>query len=463
MASLKRRLIWTLLVFTLLVWLASAAIIFLSGSRALRDQIDQQLEQYVHLVTYISRIFARQIDEGLPLYESWGDNPLDQLRQRPMVVDSADTGGLSPAVNIWLNDNLIAVMDNSPQFEQPTAEGYSFIDSAGGSGRWRVLTHYDEVSELWIRVGVEFSAARRSMLATLARELWPLIIILPLTIAVLYLGVSRGLVPLQVLARQISQRKAGLLDPVVTEGVPREVGSVVAEINKLLQRLAFALEGEQRFTANAAHELLTPLAAIKAEVQLCQRQLTDASSIEMMRRIAQRVDRASHSVEQLLTLARVDPDAPVYTGKVHLRQLVVEVLADTAHLAVDRGLVVELHDGQDCVVDGNEEALAILLRNLLGNAFRYASDGSTVHVQVRRAEGVELEICNDCAPLSVEEFTHLCDRFYRVPGSAGLGTGLGLSIVSRIVDQHGAVFITEPGADGAGFCARVTFDPLDAS
>lgn len=457
MSSLKRRLIWTLLSLTLLLWLLMAAISFVSISQALQQQVDRQLEHYSHLVTYISRIFARQIDEGLPLYESWSENPLEQLRKRPMVVAGPGTDGLTPAVNIWLNDRLIAVMAGSPQFAQPRAGGFTYIDHGDNGLRWRVLTRYDEVSELWIRVGVEISAARRAILGTLGRKLWPLIILLPLTVAVMYLGVSRGLMPLNALARQISRRKPGLLDPVESSDVPQEVQGLVAALNRLLQRLAKALEAEQRFTANAAHELLTPLAAIKTEVQVCQRQLDDERGAAMLSRIGQRVDRASHTVEQLLTLARVDPEAPLAVQPIALRRLLVELLAETAHLAADRQLRVELAEGDEVTLSGNPEGLATLLRNLLVNAFRYASDDSVVAISLAADDRTELTICNDCRPLSAEEFAKLDDRFYRVPGSTGLGAGLGLSIVKRIADQHGASFSMAPRDERGGFCARVTF------
>lgn len=290
---------------------------------------------------------------------------------------------------------------------------------------------------------------------------------IPLTIAVLYLGVSRGLIPLNNLAQQISRRKPGLLDPIEMDNVSIEISGLVTSINELMQYQAYALESEQRFTANAAHELMTPLAAIKAEVQLCQRLLRDEQGTAMLQRISQRVDRASHSVEQLLILARLDPDARVASSRVQLRALLVEVLADTAHLAADRQLEIALVDEEDCQVLGNKEALAILLRNLLNNAFRYASDDSIVHIRLSAANPVagapvagtpvELEICNDCSALPAVEFSHLLDRFYRVPGSVGMGAGLGLSIVSRIADLHHADFSVSPHADGTGFCANLIF------
>jgi len=242
------------------------------------------------------------------------------------------------------------------------------------------------------------------------------------------------------------------------DNVPIEISGLVTSINELMQYQAYALESEQRFTANAAHELMTPLAAIKAEVQLCQRLLSDEQGTAMLQRISQRVDRASHSVEQLLILARLDPDARVASSPVQLRALLIEVLADTAHLAADRRLEIALVDDEDCQVSGNKEALAILLRNLLNNAFRYASDHSTVHIRLSATNPVELEICNDCPALPAAEFSHLLDRFYRVPGSVGMGAGLGLSIVSRIADLHHADFSVSPHANGTGFCASLIFN-----
>ena len=456
-ASLKQRLILILLGLTLFVWLASAVVTYFSVGRALQQQVDQELELYSHLVTYISRVFARQIDEGLPLYETWSDHGLEQLRQNPMVVDAAGTGGLSPAVNIWLNNRMIATMEGSPAFARPEQEGFSYLEPANIDGRWRVLTRYDQVSDLWIRVGVEFGPARRAMLLTLYREFWPLLLVLPLTVLALYLGVNRGLLPLNNLAQQVSHRKPGLLDPVATAGVPTEVAGVVDAINRLLVRLESALEGERRFTANAAHELMTPLAAIKTEVQLCQKQLGEDAGESMLKRIGQRVDRASHAVEQLLVLARLDPDSALPDTTVDLRRLLQDVLLDTAHLAADRDLQVDLPATDRCDIRGREKSLAILLSNLLANAFRYATRGSRVEISLEGEQPVTLAVCNACKTLSSDEFSRLTERFYRVPGSDGSGTGLGLSIVSRIVEQHGARLEIGPGEDGSGFCARIRF------
>ncbi|RLQ23453.1 HAMP domain-containing protein [Seongchinamella sediminis] len=456
--SLQQRLTWILLSLTLFAWIGSAVVTYVYANRVLLGQVDRQLGQYADLVNYITRVFERQLAEGQPLYEAWSGHDYDQAHLQPIVIETPVSTGLAPAINVWEQQNRIAVLAGSPLFERPTREGLSNRELAGGGGQWRLLSMRDESTGLWVQVGIELGAARQDMIATLGRAFLPLLIVVPLTIAVLYLGVARGLRPLKNLASQISSRKPGLLDPVATADVPSELDSVVSALNSLLARLAAAMESEQRFTANAAHELLTPLAAIKTEVQLCQRQLGEEPAAAMLTRITQRVDRAAHTVEQLLTLARLDPEAPLDRAPLELRALLTEALADTAHLAADKQLTVALEEGPAIQLEGNAEALAIMLRNLLVNAFKYSGGRDEVSIALRQ-QGPEivLEVCNDCEPLSAAEHAQLGRRFYRVPGSAGQGAGLGLSIVARIALLHGARVATGPGEGGRGFCARVNF------
>ncbi len=456
-ASLQQRLTIILLALTLFAWIGSAGVTYFYANRVLLEQVDRQLGQYADLVNYITRVFERQLAQGQPLYEAWSGHDYDLAHLEPILIEGIVTEGLAPAINIWEKQSRIAVLAGSPLFERPDTEGLVDRELKDGQGHWRLLSKRDENSGLWIQVGIEMGAARRDMLGTLGSAFMPLLIVLPLTVALLYLGVARGLLPLRNLAGQIARRKTGLLDPVDTQKVPRELNSVVLSLNELLSRLAQAMDAEQRFTANAAHELLTPLAAIKTEVQLCQRQLKTEPAAGMLARITQRVDRATHTVEQLLTLARLDPGAPVVVAPVELRGLLIETLADTAHLAAERGLVVDLEEGDAIPIQANAEALAIMFRNLLVNAFRYSSGDPVVSIRLKLAGEVSLEICNDCEPLSSAEHQQLAERFYRIPGSAGLGAGLGLSIATRISELHGASIVTSPGDQGRGFCVRVSF------
>ncbi|TXS93952.1 hypothetical protein FV139_10025 [Parahaliea maris] len=461
MRSLRRRLTWILLGLILFSWIGSAVVTVFYAGRVLVAQVDRQLEQYAGLVSYISDVFERQLDAGLPLPEPWLDEHLRAQHSEPLVMDGA--GGVenevAPALNVWLDGRLLAVFEDSPRFPMPEQPGFSFRRLGHDGSHWRLYSRLDPEVGLWIVVGIDMDQARWSMLGTLARVLFPLLIIVPLTLVILYFGVQRGLRPLRLLTEQIGRRSPQALEPVQVRAVPIEVKPVIAALNALLERLATALESEQRFTANAAHELTTPLAAIKAEVQLCQRLLEDDKARGMLDRIAARVDRAHHTVEQLLTLARLDPDRPQETERVNLEHLVREVVAETAHLAPERQLGINTEGVEPVSMTGSREALSILLRNLLTNALRYASQGSEVVVALATMDSgeVELRISNDCEPLSDDEFERLAQRFFRVPGSPGSGAGLGLSIVERVAALHRAQLSTGAGQDGRGFVARVRF------
>jgi len=462
--SLKRRLLWILLGLILFTWVSSTVVTGFYASRVLLAQVDRQLEQYADLVNYITQVFERQLDQGLPVGEPRLTEDFLRSNNQPIVIDNSSASGASPALNIWLDEQLLAVLEDSPRFERPDQTGFSFRFPHGEHSHWRLLTRRDHSSGLWTVVGIDLDQARWSLLGSLARVLFPLLIILPLTLVVLYFGVERGLLPLKSLASQISRRNPQLLDPIETDAVPVELAPVVAALNDLLERLASALESEQRFTANAAHELTTPLAAIKTEVQLCQRLLTEPDGQVMLERIASRVDRAHHSVEQLLTLARLDPDSPLPLTRLSLDGLLLDIVAETAHFAADRSLDVTVKEFQPVEIMGSEEALAILMRNLLVNAFRYASVDSTVCISLTHpGERATLTVSNDCEPLAMEEFRNLPQRFYRVPGSSGVGAGLGLSIVTRVAARHGATFTAGPLAAERGFQAAVTFAAIQAS
>lgn len=450
--SIRRRLLSILLGVLLLSWVGSAVVTAFHASRVLLAQVDSQLEQYADLVSYITRVFERQLEQGLPVGEPGLSSALEAGFPEPMVVDNTAASGVSPALNVWHEGRLMAVLRDSPRFARPRHSGYAFARSPDGSGHWRLLSREDEPTGLQIVVGIDVNRARRDLWASLGRVLFPLVVILPLTLVVLYFGVNRGLLPLRALAEQIGRRHPRALEPLRPAVVPTELEPVVAELNELLRRLDHALEAETRFTANAAHELTTPLAAIKAEVQLCQRrQRDDPPARAMLERIAARVDRAHHTVEQLLTLARLDPESAPPGAAVALDALLREVLAETAHLAVARGLALQTEDIAPARVAGSEEALAILLRNLLGNAFRYASEGTAVRVSLARSgDRVTLVIANDCPPLSPEDFRRIKQRFYRVPGSNGPGAGLGLSIAERVAGLHGAEFRVRPDSGGRG-------------
>ena len=462
-ASLRRRLVLILLALTLGTWLVSVIVTALLARQLIDRQIDRQLTHYMDMAHHSTgTIFGNP--EISNYYLQMNRDVASQ--QGPTRVEGFGTHGRDQATNIWFDDRPVLVGAEAPQFPQPDEEGFIdwAVDNGPDSSVWRVLYRHDQEHGIWLAVGIDKAYAVNLGGVTVLRAISPLLVILPVTVAILLWGVRRGLRPLDQLAITIEARKPQLLDPIDTEGVPIELAPVVVSLNRLLDRLQRALASESRFTANAAHELQTPLAAIKAEVQRYQRQAADAGSHDMLDRIAARVSRATTTVTQLLTLARLDPDQDFHREPVNLNRLVIDAVAEEGGLAVDRGLDVRVPEERELLVQGHPEWLKILVRNLVANAFKYSPEKGLVDISLQGKPGVaRLRVANDCEPIADEERQRLTDRFYSQPGNTTAGVGLGLSIVARIAELHGAELRLAALREGRGFVVEVDFvDPVDS-
>jgi two-component system sensor histidine kinase QseC len=245
---------------------------------------------------------------------------------------------------------------------------------------------------------------------------------------------------LQRLRQALLKRDTQTLKPVSLPDTPQEVQPMLDALNDLLQRLAQRMETERRFTADAAHELRTPIAAIRAQAQVA---LTSASNDQVRQHALQDTllgcDRASRVVEQLLTLARVDGPQDVVSEPFRLDQLAQHILADLAPEALRRGQTLELLAPDALQVNGQSTLWHILLRNLVDNALRYSPDGAVVRIQIERmARGQVTVTVQDSGPgLSPADTARLGERFFRVLGTVATGSGLGWSIVRHIAAlQH---------------------------
>jgi len=459
--SLRRRLILILLALTLVTWLVAVVITALLAQQLIVRQVERQLIQYMDMAQHsVGLIF------GTPeLKRYYMENaPARYSRDGKTRLPGFGTRGREQATNIWFDSGQLLIGELAPAFPDPVRDGF-ITWREEGEGRsenesavWRVLYRQAPETGIWLAVGVDLDHATGIGTVTFLRAVLPLLVILPLTVGILLWGVRRGLRPLDRLARSIEVRKPQALEAIDPEGVPAEIGPVVVALNGLLDRLRRALESESRFTANAAHELQTPLAAIKAEVQRYQRQATDAESRKMLERISARVSRATTTVTQLLTLARLDPEQEFQRAHIDLSELVIDAIAEEGATAVDRGLDIRVPRDSPLRVTGHPEWLKILVRNLLANAFRYSPAGGVVDVSLhRQPDGVLLRIANDCDPIPEEQRRRLADRFYTLPGNHAGGVGLGLSIVQRIAGLHGASLRLDPWQDGRGFIAEVVF------
>ncbi len=460
--SLRRRLIVILMGLILAIWLISVVVTAMIAQQMTARQMERQLTHYMDMSEHtLTNILG---DRAIADYF--------QRRSRPVGSDPHVTRmegfgsqGNEQATNLWFGKSQILIGKNAPQFPPPESEGMitTRLKQGGDGSLWRILYRYSPEFGVWQAAGIDMERVQNLGDVTFWRVILPLLIILPVTAGILFWGVGRGLRPLNQLAEKIATRNPHALDPIDTTDVPAEMKPVVASLNGLLDRLERALASEQRFTSNAAHELQTPLAAIKAEVQRSQRQTSDEDTRIMLERIAARVSRGIETVSQLLTLARLDPDQEFEREAIDLNDLLIEVMAEVGALASDRQIEisVDLKDDPPVRVRGNSDWLQIMIRNLLVNAIQHSIAPGEVAVSLEQlGDRARLVITNDCEPIGEGEFNRLLERFYRPPGGNGQGVGLGLSIAQRIAQLHGAELHLRSRRDTKGFEAEVRFDTL---
>jgi two-component system sensor histidine kinase TctE len=306
--------------------------------------------------------------------------------------------------------------------------------------------------------------------ATLTREILlvmgaPQIALLGFALLLAWVGVSRGLKPLTDLAGEIEARDHHNLAPVSEQGLPREARVLAVRLNELIARLASALGAQKRFVADAAHQLRTPLAAVLLHATRAERAADPQSERLALRALHAAVERAARLIQQLLTLARAEPEAAVAAqfGEIDLallaRRVGEEWVARALEHDVDFGLVVP---PQPVPVRGDEHLLTELLSNLIDNAIRYGRSGGRVTLMVT-AGPARLSVEDDGPGVPGAERQRIFERFYRLPGAGGDGCGLGLAIVKEITSLHDARVEIASNENGVGARFTVTFRPLDSS
>jgi two-component system OmpR family sensor kinase/two-component system sensor histidine kinase QseC len=343
-----------------------------------------------------------------------------------------------------------------------TALGYA--DVRVGGQRWRTygLQTLAGVIQIAQPVRVRESLARGAAL----RVVIPLLLLLPLLAAAIVGVVGSGLRPLRRVASEVQRRDIHTLEAIVAVPLPQEIAPLVNELNRLLTRLDAAFHTQRAFVADAAHELRSPLTALRIELQLLDRAPDEPARREARAHLGAAVERAIHLVEQLLTLARNEPrESGRDLSAIELEQPVAEGIADAHALAAARAVDLSL-DAQPSIVRGDREALRTLVRNLVDNAVRHTPAGGTVRVRIRAgaagadAAGALLEVRDSGPGIAPAERERAFDRFYRRASAPEGGSGLGLAIVKAIADRHGA-HVHLGDAPGGGLEVRVLFPPGD--
>jgi two-component system sensor histidine kinase QseC len=274
----------------------------------------------------------------------------------------------------------------------------------------------------------------------------------------IWLSIRRGLWPLGRLAQEIEDRKPDSLTPLEEAQVPNEVRPLVGALNHLLERVGNSLEGERRFTANAAHELRTPLAAIQAQAYLVRMAEGEAERQGAVAQLQRGIERAIRLVGQMLTMARLDPQQSLpEVLPMNLKEVAESVCADLAPLALQRRQTLELHAEPGLpLLQGNADMVSMLISNLVDNAIRYTQAGGHIFVNLyREDDAICIRVEDDGPGIPPHLRERVFERFYRVVNAEQTGTGLGLAICQRIAALHGATIRLQAGANEKGTCALV--------
>lgn len=439
--SLKRRLLLTLLASITLAWLATAVFSYFDAVHELDELLDAHLAQAAALLVLQAGHEVEEIDT----------DHAPQLHKHAKRT----------AFQIWENGNILRLHSANLPDTRMSAEDEGFSDALIDGKSWRVFSAWDEERRYLVQVGERYEARDDIAVTIVKNLLLPLLVALPLLALLVWLNVARGLRPLARLGRQVAGRDAANLGALDTAETPAEVLPLVENLNRLFARVEALIGNERRFTADASHELRTPLAGLKIQAQVARAATDDAERARALDNVLAGCDRATHLVEQLLTLARLDPEESASAaGTCDLQALAGAAVAELAAYALSKKVEIERVEGGAVPASGHAGLVGVLLRNLVDNAIRYSPEGGSVQVRAsNEADAATLTVTDAGPGIPADERDKVGQRFYRVLGTEEYGSGLGLSIVKRIAERHGASVSLGEGDQGKGLSVVVRFRP----
>jgi len=367
------------------------------------------------------------------------------------------------AFQIWTaNGQLVQRSTNSAATPIAALED-GYRDENFEGFRWRVLSHFDAQQQRWILVAERIDIRTELADNLILHAVVPIVVSLPVIALIVWLVVGNGLSLVKKLAKELRNKRADDLSRLSTSNPPVELAPVVDAINDLLERLNNSVLRERRFSSDAAHELRTPLSAIKVHVHNLRQERPE--SAEALQILDRDLGRLSHLIEQIMLLYRVTPEHYQANMQVlDLHELAQTVVGDL-YADIDKKNQSISLTGTSQSITGDQDSLTILLSNLVLNASKYSPEGASIRVYVDRTElGICLGVEDTGPGIPLAEISRVFDRFYRVGGdrhsSSTDGCGLGLSIVKHIANLHHANIVLENNADAPGLTINVIF-PVD--
>lgn len=423
--SLRWRLLLLVSIATLVSLAVAAALSYKQARHEVEEMMDGQLTKTAQLMLAHAQMNA----EGLTRLSALMDSHRGlRVRRNAVTVEYQIADG---------DGRVLASSPRVPAQVSPPFLGFSNVQY--GNELWRNLNLESADGRYRIQVAQSIPKRDREALEIARKTVMPLGIVLPLLLAAIFFSVRFALRPLNRLAEDVLNRSPENLSPLVCRPMLREVQPLVAALDRLFYRVVGSLENERRFTANAAHELRTPLAAARIQAQVAMMSDAQEARQHALSQTLAGLGRATRLVDQMLRLARLDPLAQLPAlVPVNLAEMLSDVVAGVRD--AEPGKTIELDiESQAVTVPGDAGLIEVAVRNLLGNAMRYAPYESPVSVFLRQEDGALVLGIADRGPgVSPDDLPRLRERFFRGAVPSGEGSGLGLTIVDRIAELHGA-------------------------
>jgi two-component system OmpR family sensor kinase len=358
-------------------------------------------------------------------------------------------------VQVWdAHGRPVHVSPSAPVLPLTQPRGYAMLLFRGQ--RWRVYT--DQVDGYHVQVSQPMAVRQRQAAQMALRITPPLLLLLPAMALLIWMVVGRAMQPLEWLTRALGGRSPAALQALDASGLPPDLHPIVMALNGLLSKVEDAIVCQRNFVADAAHELRSPLTALKLQLQLAERAADDQARQSAFRKLHERLDRATHLVQQLMTLARQEQQAGAAPRvECDLLNVARQVVADHALFARSRGVALNLIACGAAPLQAHPDSLAAMAANLIDNAVRYTPGGGKVEVTVGADAGAPyLRVADNGPGVPAASRERLLDRFYRPEGNEQWGSGLGLAIVKSAADAHQASLQLDANA-GGGLVVSVRF------
>ncbi len=446
--SLFRRLLLGFTVVVIGLWLCNLGLDLYETRVAKKKDMQRELQATAKRILVVLQITA--------------DRPEDMKRvvrqmEKLHYASYSEWGWYTPALQtqIWKGPALI--------YESPDAGLPSTIAAAGPDAQplksgWVASVESDATTGYTVRMSTEVIGEWILQVSSIGYYFEPLLFSLPLLLIPAWFIIGVGLRPLKTIVAEIEERSATDLSPLAPSPY-KELSSLVSSVNRLMERLTERLEREQEFLLDAAHELKTPLSIIQINADSLSNSLSAQRAKEATEGLHQGVSRATHTVHQLLALARSGSDRDnADLQEIDLVELVRDRMVLAVQIATLRGIELEFHSPESCYLPLHRESMAALIDNLVSNAVKYSPDNSKITVGVKAAGGrVQLVVADQGPGIPPELRKKVFERFFRLPGQDQPGSGLGLAIAERAATRNNGIIRLENGANGYGLRVVVEF------